>query len=143
MAAANATEVFNCSVEEFYKIVTDYENYPKFLDEVKACRVIERKDNKVLVEYTINVIKNFSYSLWMDHSKPNEVHWTLGKGDLFKESKGHWILKDEAGKTRADYAIEAKFSLFVPGPITKALISVNLPNMMSAFKKRVTELYGK
>jgi ribosome-associated toxin RatA of RatAB toxin-antitoxin module len=34
MASAQAVEIFNCSVEQFYKIISDYEKYPEFLKEV-------------------------------------------------------------------------------------------------------------
>lgn len=144
MASASTTEVFNCSVEEFYKIISDYSKYSEFLDEVDQCKVIESKDSTKIVEYKINLIKKFSYTMKMDESKaPNELHWHFTGGDLFKESKGSWILKDEAGRCRATYNLEASFGMFVPGPVSKALISVNLPNMMSAFKKRVYDTYGK
>jgi coenzyme Q-binding protein COQ10 len=142
MAGASATEVFNCSVDDFYKIVSDYEKYPEFLPEVKACRVLETQGDRKLVEYQVNVIKNFSYSLWMTEAAPNDINWEFAGGDLFKVSNGSWKLEDEAGKTRATYTVEAKFKTFVPGPIAKALVSVNLPNMMSAYHKRVSEIYG-
>ncbi len=143
MASASTSEIFSCTVPEFYKIITDYDKYSEFLDEVKACKVIEKQGDKWLVEYQVSVIKSFKYNLWMDHSKPNQISWTFAGGDLFKESKGSWVLADEAGKTRAQYTVEAKFSMFIPGPITKGLIAANLPNMISAYTRRVKELYGK
>ena len=142
MASASTTEVFPCSVDEFYKIVTDYESYPLFLDEVKDLKIIEKKEEKVLVEYGVNVIKKFKYKLWMDHSKPNQVHWIFAGGDIFKRMQGSWELSDEAGKTRAVYKVDADFGMFVPSPITKGLISANLPNMISSFHARIKEVYG-
>lgn len=143
MADAAATEVFNCKVDEFFKIIADYEKYPEFLPEVKSCKIIDTKGNRKLVEYGINVIKNFSYSLWMIEEAPFSIRWEFADGDLFKTSTGSWKLADEAGKTRATYSIEASFKLFVPGPIAKGVISVNLPNMMSAYHKRVSTVYGR
>jgi len=142
MASAETSEVFNCSIEDFYSIVTDYEKYPEFLNEVKSCSVLKTEGNRKLVEYRISVIKSFSYCLWMTEEKPKSVTWEFSSGDIFKSSTGYWKLADEAGKTRATYAIDAKFTLFVPGPIAKALVSVNLPNMMSSYQKRVRELFG-
>ena len=72
-----------------------------------------------------------------------KVAWVFESGDLFKVSTGYWQLQEEGGKTRATYFLDAKFNLFVPGPIAKALVNVNLPNMMSSYHKRVKELYGK
>ena len=143
MADAKTTEVFNCSPEEFYKIVTDYEKYGDFLSEVRSCKVLKVEADKKLVEYTVNVIKDFKYRLWMTEEPLKKISWVLESGDLFKVSNGYWEIQEEAGKTRATYFVEAKFNMFVPGPIAKALVNVNLPNMMSSYHKRVKELYGK
>jgi coenzyme Q-binding protein COQ10 len=142
MAAASVTEVFNCSVPEFFKIITDYDRYSEFLSEVKECHVVEAKGNRKLVEFKISLIKTVTYSLWMTENEPN-VTWEFAHGDIFKQLNGSWKLQDEAGKTRATYTIEAKMGLFVPGPIAKGLIEVNLPNMMSSYHKRVDELHGR
>lgn len=143
MADAQTTELFNCTVDEFYKIISDYEKYPEFLSEVKSCKVVKTEGSRKLVEYTVSVIKEFKYRLWMTEEAPHKISWVFESGDLFKISNGSWVLKDEAGKTRATYAVEAKFNMFVPGPIAKALVSVNLPNMISSYHKRVKEVYGK
>ena len=143
MASAETTEVFNCTVEEFFNVVTDYEKYPEFLQEVNDSKVIKQEGNKKLVEFEVQVIKNFKYRLWLTEEKPNKVDWTLDSGDVFKVSNGSWLLEDEAGKCRATYKVEAKFKVFVPGPIGKALVNVNMPNMISSYHKRIKDLYGK
>ncbi|PIT98800.1 MAG: polyketide cyclase [Bdellovibrionales bacterium CG10_big_fil_rev_8_21_14_0_10_45_34] len=142
MASASTTELFNCKMDQFFTVIHDYEKYSEFLSEVKSCKVIRRDGNKALVEYQINMVKSFSYQMWMVESPPDSITWSFAEGDLFKTSSGSWKLQDEAGKTRATYTVEATFKTFVPGPIAKALIQVNLPNMMSAYHKRVSELYG-
>ena len=143
MSSAETTEIFNCSKDSFWKIITDYANYPEFLQEVNKCEVLEEQDRKKLVEYTVHLIKSFKYRLWMDESEaPNRLTWELDSGDLFKVSNGSWTLEEEAEKTRATYAVDAKFKVFVPGPVSKALVNVNMPNMMSSYHKRVSELYG-
>lgn len=142
MAGASSTEVFNCSVDQFYKIISDYSKYPEFLSEVKSCTVVEESGTKKRVEYKISIIKTFTYSLWMSEKPPYSITWDFAGGDLFKTSTGAWELKDEAGKTRATYTIDASFKTFIPGPVTKTLIQTTLPNMMSAYHKRVNELYG-
>lgn len=140
--SATTTEVFNCKVEEFYKIISDYEHYPDFLSEVKKCKVLKTDGARKLVEFQVFMVKSFTYNLWLTESPTTEISWTLESGNLFKVSQGFWRLADEAGKTRATYSVEAQFKVFVPGPIARALVNVNLPNMMSSYRKRVTELYG-
>ncbi|MBX3018449.1 MAG: SRPBCC family protein [Bdellovibrionaceae bacterium] len=142
MAGAQTSEVFNCTPEQFYKIVADYESYPQFLTEVKGCKVLKTEGNRKLVEYSVQVVKNFKYSLWMTETPSSEITWEFAGGDIFKTSSGKWKLTDEGGKCRAHYEVEATFNMFVPGPIAKALVNVNLPNMIAAYQKRVSELYG-
>lgn len=142
MAAANTTEIFQCTPEQFFAIVTDYEKYPEFLGEVKQCKVIETKGNKKLVEFHVSVIKTFSYRLWMTEEAPNRLAWQFDSGDLFKASTGSWDLSDKGGKTEAKYAVDATFRVFVPGPVAKALVNVNLPNMMKAYQNRIKSKYG-
>ncbi|MES2769677.1 MAG: SRPBCC family protein [Bdellovibrionota bacterium] len=143
MAGTQTTEIFNCTKDEFFKIIADYEKYPEFLSEVKDCKVVETQGDTKKVEYTVNVIKNFKYNLWMSEKGTEKIEWEFAGGDLFKSSNGSWVLEDQAGKTKATYSVDAEFKMFVPGPVAKTLISVNLPNMMSAYHKRVNELYGK
>jgi ribosome-associated toxin RatA of RatAB toxin-antitoxin module len=143
MASAQTTEIFNCTPAQLYKIVADYEKYPEFLQEVKECKVLKVEGHRKLVEYTVSVMKNFKYSLWMTETENQEIKWEFAGGDIFKTSTGAWKFQEEGGKCRASYNVDATFTLFVPGPIAKALVSVNLPNMMSAYHKRVAELYGR
>ncbi len=143
MASAETTQVFNCSPNEFYAIISDYEKYPEFLNEVKSCQIIRSEPNRKLVEFNVSLIKTFSYSIWMTEEPTKKISWVFASGDIFKTLSGHWLLEDEAGKTRATYALDASFSLFVPGPIAKGLVNANLPNMMSSYQKRVKELYEK
>lgn len=143
MASAQTTEIFNCTPAQLYKIVADYEKYPEFLSEVKECKVLKAEGNRKLVEYTVSVVKNFKYSLWMTETENQEIKWEFAGGDIFKTSTGAWKFQEEGGKCRASYNVDATFTMFVPGPIAKALVSVNLPNMISAYHKRVAELYGR
>lgn len=143
MAKASTTEVFNCTPEQFFKIIADYDKYHEFLAEVKQCKVLKVEGSRKLVEYNVQVIKSFKYSLWMTETPNSSITWEFASGDVFKTSVGSWKLEDEAGKTRATYVVEATFGMFVPGPIANALVSVNLPNMISSYHKRVKQLYGK
>ncbi len=142
MAKASTTEVFNCTPEQFFKIISDYEKYHEFLAEVKQCKVLKNEGNRKLVEYHVQVMKSFKYSLWMTETASQSITWEFASGDIFKTSVGSWKLENEAGKTRATYTVEATFNMFVPGPIANALVSVNLPNMISSYQKRVKQLYG-
>ncbi|NQZ01076.1 MAG: SRPBCC family protein [Bdellovibrionales bacterium] len=142
MASAETKELFDCTPEQFYDVVSDYESYPKFLDEVQACRVVERDGNRALVEFKVKVVKEFTYRMWITEDKPKGISWVFESGDIFKVSNGSWKLEDHQGKCQAHYAVEAKFKVFVPGPIAKALVNNNLPNMMKSYQSRIREVYS-
>lgn len=142
MASAKTSETFDCTPEQFFKIISDYESYPKILAEVNDCKVVDNKGGHKIVEFKVSLIKSFTYRMKMTEEPNKKISWVLDSGDIFKTSTGSWVLTDVGGKTKADYEVEATFKVFVPGPIAKGLVSVNLPAMMNAYKKRVKELYG-
>lgn len=143
MAQGQISELFSCTPEQLFKIITDYESYPEFLQEVKKCQVLKTDGDRKIVEYTVSVLKSFKYQMAMTEKPSDSVVWEFVSGDLFKTSSGSWSIVEENGKARATYKVEATFNMFVPGPIEKALLNVNLPNMVSAYQKRIQTLYGR
>jgi coenzyme Q-binding protein COQ10 len=143
MADVKHVEVFNCTPEQFFDMIIDYEKYPEFLSEVKECQVIEDNGDTKKVKFKVSVIKSLEYVNEQKEVRPTELSWTFLKGDLFKSMHGHWKLSEENGKTRAEYFVEANFGLFVPKAMTKTVLSVNLPAMMKSYHQRVAELYGE
>lgn len=143
MAEVNHVETFNCTPQELFDVLKDYEKYPEFLKEVKSCKVIEDKGNEKIVEYSLSVVKDFSYTNQHFEKAPHQLHWKFIKGDLFKSMEGGWKLEDVGGKTKATYIIRAEFSMFVPGFMVKTVLSANLPAMMKAYHERVKAVYGK
>ncbi len=142
MAEVKHIEVFDCSPEQFFDLLIDYEKYPEFLSEVKDCQVLSSDGDQKQVQYKISVIKTLQYVNEHTEVRPSQVSWKFIKGDLFKSMHGHWKLSDKDGKTEAEYFVEANFGLFVPKTMTKTVLSVNLPAMMKAYHKRVADLYG-
>lgn len=144
MADAQTTETFNCTPQEFFDIVVDYEKYPDFLAEVKACKVLKNEGDSKLVDYKVSVIKAMQYQLKTKEKAPSSVTWEFAGGDAFKTMNGSWKIEEAAGgKCKVTYAVDATFKIFVPGPVAKTLLNVNLPAMISAYHKRIKTVYGK
>lgn len=144
MAEAKHTEVFNCTPQEFFSIVSDYAKYPEFLTEVKSCKVLKSEGSQKLVEYNVSLIKTVSYQLLKTETPPSKVAWKFASGDVFKTMDGSWTIEDApGGKCRCTYAVEGTFKMFVPGPVASTLLTVNLPAMMAAYHKRIKQIYGK
>lgn len=143
MASAQTQEVFNCTTEEFFKIVSDYEKYPDFLTEVKSVKIYKNGGNTKEMEYHVSLIKTFKYKLKVTEVANKSVSFEFIGGDVFKTMKGSWQLSDSKGKCAVDYKVEATFGMLVPESMAKPLVSANLPMMITNFKKRIKQIYGK
>lgn len=141
MASAQRSETFDAPADKIYKVLTDYASYPEFMDGVKSVNVLERDGNTAVVEYNINIIKKFSYSIKTTEVENESVSWTFIEGDLFHSNDGSWTLKDNGdGTTDVTYKLDLDFKVKVPGMISKKLVSSNLPSMMKAVCKKAKSL---
>lgn len=143
MATAKTEEVFNCTAEEFFKIVSDYEKYPEFLTEVKSVKILKNSPQAKEMEYHVSLIKTFKYKLKVTEVPNKSVSFNFIGGDVFKTMQGSWVITDQGAKCHVVYNVEATFGLLVPESMAKPLVSANLPMMISNFKKRIKHIYGK
>ena len=129
----------NATPQQCFKVITDYKNYPKFLEDLKKIDVKKRKGNTCEVTHHIEVVKDISYTLLMtEHPKKHIVEWTFVCGDAMRDNNGSWVLKEiKKGQTQATYNIEIRFGLFVPSFVSKILTEQHLPKLLKAFKKRI------
>ncbi|AZZ36721.1 polyketide cyclase [Bdellovibrio sp. qaytius] len=144
MATAQTSEVFNCTPEEFFKVVADFEKYPEFLPEVKSVKILKNEGHTKEMEYSVSLVKTFKYKLKSTEKAPTNVDFVFVEGDVFKSMKGSWQIAPEGtDKCKVNYTVEATFGMFVPGPMANTLVSVNLPIMIQNFKNRIKKVYGK
>jgi coenzyme Q-binding protein COQ10 len=143
MAKAERKEVFDAPVDKVYKAIIDYRAYPQFVDGMKAVEVQNESADGATAKFTINIMKELSYSLKLSHKANQEVSWSLITGDMMKINNGKWTLKDLGNnKTEVTYTLEVELKGFIPGlgMIEKTLVSTNLPMTMKSFAKRAAGL---
>lgn len=137
MATASRTEIVDVDINKLYDVIVDYAKYADFVDGVSSTKVISQTDTSAKVEYSVNMIKSFKYTLATTQVRPTKISWVLDSGDLFKKNDGQWLLKDlGGGKTEVTYSLEVDFKMFAPNSILTALTQKNLPVMMESFFKR-------
>ncbi len=137
MASASRTEVIDVDINKLYDVLVDYEKYPEFVDGVSGIKVLAKDEKTAKVEYNLNMIKSFKYTINLKQERPSRLSWTLDSGDLFKKNDGEWKLKDLGnGKTEVTYSLDLDFKMFAPSSILSALTEKNLPTMMNSFFKR-------
>jgi len=137
MATASRTEIVDVDINKLYDVIVDYASYADFVDGVSSTKVISQNETSAKVEYSVNMIKSFKYTLATTQVRPTKVSWVLDSGDLFKKNDGQWLLKNlGGGKTEVTYSLEVDFKMFAPNSILTALTQKNLPVMMESFFKR-------
>jgi coenzyme Q-binding protein COQ10 len=137
MPAATRSIVIDAPMETVFGVITNYEQYPEFLLEVKRVRTSQRNGPEVEVHYEVDVVKTIRYTLRLKEERPNRVSWTFVKGELIRDNRGQWLLESAGeGRTRATYSIEMALGPLVPKSIVNLLVESSLPKMLEAFKKR-------
>lgn len=143
MPGATISVTIHTPAKVVYNVLTDFEKYPEFLDEMREVNTIEKTAKTAQVEFVIKVIKRIRYTLDYKLTPNKKIVWHFVEGDTFKDCKGSWTLKEtKKGVTEATYHVEVDFGLFVPKKITEMLVGRNLPNLMRSFKNRAEGLKG-
>ncbi len=143
MAHASKSIVINVTRDQLFDVIVDYQKYAEFLPEVKKVTVSGAPPD-ALVTYQIDIkAKTISYTVQMKAQRPGTVAWAMTKGEMMKENKGTWLLKEVPGGTEATYEIDLKLGALVPSFIEKALAEQSLPALLANFKARAEKLHPK
>jgi len=138
MSEVKRTVTFNAPIEEVFKVITDFETYPEFLEETKDVIIDKKTKKEVIASFTLQLMAKIQYTLKLALLKPTSVKWELVKGQMMKHNSGSWKLKKlSPKKTQATYTIDVGFGPLVPKSISNVLIDNNLPTMLESFKERI------
>lgn len=138
MPGAVKEKLMTVSLESLRRAILEFDKYTDFLPEVKLSKVRPGgTPQKTLVDFEIEVIKRFAYTLEFDFSTEKEIRWRLHDGKIFTKNEGRWILEARGPKqTHATYELEIALNLFVPGWVTKKLTENNLPRLLDSYEER-------
>jgi len=138
MAKAERSIVIKAPPEKVFAVITDYEKYPEFLPEVKKAKVEFGSGNVKEVTYTVDIkAKVITYTLKHTARPPDELAWTMVRGEMMKGNDGAWILKAVPEGTEATYQIDLKLGALVPSMVERLLAEQSLPGLLANFKKRI------
>jgi coenzyme Q-binding protein COQ10 len=141
MAKAERSIVINAPSDKVFAVITDYEKYPEFLPEVKKVKVEFGAGNVKEVTYTVDIkAKVITYTLKHTARPPDELAWTMVRGEMMKGNDGAWLLKKVPEGTEATYRIDLKLGALVPSMVERMLAEQSLPGLLANFKKRIESL---
>ncbi len=103
-------QVIHAPASKVWEVITDFEHYPDFMPQTSAEKVLEKEDNHVLVEQSIEVkiwrlpAVSITYNLAQELDPPHKVRfWHVG-GQL-EGTYGGWDLIEAGNKTLAFYTL--------------------------------------
>ncbi|MBN3869013.1 SRPBCC family protein [Nostoc sp. JL33] len=139
------------SVEQIWKVLTDYEALPDFLPNLAKSRLIEHPNGGIRLEQVGSQrLLNFNFSarvvLDLEEYFPKEINFKMVEGD-FKGFSGSWCLEPyslgEYLGTNLCYTIQVWPKLSMPVGIIENRLSKDLRLNLLAIHQRVEELARK
>jgi ribosome-associated toxin RatA of RatAB toxin-antitoxin module len=124
---------------ECFKVISDFKNYPKFLEDIKKIKISKPKGKVCDVTYTLSFIREVTYTLRTTvDDKKLDISWEFVEGDYMRDNHGFWEFKEiRKGETQVTYHIDIQFGFLVPGFVSKMLAEQQLPKMLKALKERI------
>jgi ribosome-associated toxin RatA of RatAB toxin-antitoxin module len=110
----------NAPLERCYEVVSNVEEYPSWVPDVKEVKVLDRdeKGRPSRVSFRAAAFgRSTHYTLLYDYSKAPEVlSWTLQEGDMTSKLDGSYQFSSEpSGATRVSYELSVELRVPIPG----------------------------
>ena len=121
---------------EVFKVATDYESYPEFLDEVTSAEILEVTNRFVVVEFKVLMNRSYSYRLKYEETPYRRLKWSYLSGD-FKDYSGSWELTPDGNGTLA--VLERNFHIgrVAPKMLGRLLARASAGKIARRFKDRI------
>lgn len=127
---------------QMYGLVSDIDNYPKYLPWCPSSQVLKREANKVTGRVDISYLKVKAHFTTTNTNTENErIDMDLVDGP-FKHLKGHWnfIPLGESG-CKVEFHLDYKFSNFLIEKVIGAVFEMVIKSIVDAFVKKAHEIY--
>jgi ribosome-associated toxin RatA of RatAB toxin-antitoxin module len=123
-------------------VLTDYDNIPRFMPDVRTSRVVERQEGSVRVEQeAVSRLLMFSkrIHLVLDIEEGADVIRFRDRcNESFESYEGAWTLKDLAGGTEVTYELSARPAFSVPGMVIRKLLNRDATVMIDRLRKEIS-----
>jgi len=144
MANISESVAIKAPIERVFEVVSDFERYPDFLDEMEDVRVVKRTKKSVQVAFTAKLVAPIKYTLDMKLSAPSAIEWSLVEGDFMEGNDGSWQLTSlEPNLTDATFSVDIRFPFWVPKSMGEGTLKSGLPKMLASFKAEAERKGGK
>ena len=123
-----------------FKIITDFETYPRWSSSIQQTRVLEYDSAGIgrVVEYQLDLgFKNLRYVLEYSYRKPRTLTWQAVTGDVEAIEGAYQFRKLASRLTEANCRQAVRLGFWVPGPLRKLAEQTALKQSVIEFKTEV------
>jgi ribosome-associated toxin RatA of RatAB toxin-antitoxin module len=121
--------------------LTDYAQIPRFMPEVRTSNVLERADDRAVVEQeAVARFMMFSKRVHLVlevHEDRRTIRFRDRCGKSFARYEGVWTIAERDGKTHVTYELSAKPSFDVPEFLLKRLLKRDASQMIERLKAEI------
>ena len=139
--SVGATFTVAAPVDAVWAVLTDYDNIPTFMPDVRRSRVLDRENGFVRVEqHAVASFMLFSRDLHlvlMIEEGPDVLRFGDTAGTSFRRYEGSWSLTPTADGTTVTYALNARPSFSVPGFVLRRLLDRDARVMIERLRTEI------
>jgi len=133
--------VIAAATSDVMAVITDFESYPEWNDEVKLVEVLsvfEDTDLPAEVRFILDAgaIKD-DYVLEYDWVSDTELRWNLVRGEILKTMDGVYLLGEVDGGTEVSYRLSVDVKIPMIGMIKRKAEKVIIDRALKGLKQRV------
>jgi len=154
-----AVGLIKATVSEVYQVLVKFEDYPKFMPNVSKCEILQRADDRAILNYTLSLplgkIRKYRLNMTFQNYKSRailewkSIEWPgLKKSETIENTAGYWLLEEYSEK--AEHIIALYHVYTDPGPIPPGLGWIvdiltknSVPDVVIKTRNRVYETYRK
>lgn len=118
-----------------HQVLTDYEQIPRFMPDVRSSRVVAREPGHVVVEQEATAkVLFFSKTVHLKllvRETPDTIRFTDACGRSFRRYEGAWTLREQDGKAIVTYELLAQPAFDVPEFILTRLLKRDADRMIA------------
>lgn len=144
MADVQASTLIRAPLDEVYRVAKDVEKFPQFMPDVESIRVLERREDVVVVEWTGVILGR--RVRWVEEERWDDTahrsRFRLVEGD-FTRFEGIWSFQAVPEGTQTALTLEYEMELPLAGPllsnVLRVLVRKNLESMLAALKGQLEQ----
>lgn len=122
-------------------VLTDYQQLPRFMPDLRASKVLERHDNHVVVEQEARphlLMFSKDVHLVLDvREEPGKIQFRDRCGRNFTSYEGEWTIAEQHGRTIVSYGLRVQPAFDVPGFVLTRLLKRDAARMIERLKEEI------